>query len=89
MVGSVTSSAKTAGPFVGAIALHAQPQDYAHHVAEVRAIGDRDVFPRVDEGPPAVFQARAQHVKVAAQEDDLGAPASDIGGLLDGGLDGT
>ena len=62
-------------------------QRHADHVAEVRAGGDRDVFQRVGEGPPAVLDAGAQHVQVAAQQDDVGALAGDIHGLLDGDAD--
>ena len=68
-------------------------QRHADHVAEVGAGGDRDVFQRVGEGAPAVLDALAQHVQIAAEQDDVGAFAGDIDGFGDrdadiGGMQG-
>jgi hypothetical protein len=56
---------------------------HADHVPEICARRNRDVLERVRERAPAVLHARAQDVEVALQEDDVGALACDVHGLID------
>ncbi len=52
------------------------------HVAEIGAGGDADIFQRVGEGAPAVLDAGAERIEVAPQQNDVGALAGDIDGLV-------
>ena len=60
---------------------------HADHVAEVRARRNRDVLERIRKRAAPVLDPRAQDIEVALQEDDVGALAGDVHGLVDRNAD--